>query len=74
MVKSMEEFWDAILSRNPNKIITAFKALPDQDKRNVIRHLNKMSTEDGWHAAQKISADTAIKIITIQYKDLNLTD
>ena len=70
----MEEIWDAILSRNPNKIIMTFRTLSEQDKQNVVHHLNKMSTEDGWLPAQKISADTALKIISIQYNDLNPTD
>ena len=70
----MEDIWDAILSRNPNKIIMVFKVLSEQDKTNVIRHLYKMSTEDGWHPEQKVSADTALKIITIQFKDTNPTD
>ena len=70
----MEEFWDLTLSRSPKKIITAYSALSDQDRINVVKHLRKMSSEEGWQLAQKKSAETAIKIIALQFNGQDQLD
>jgi len=70
----MEELWNNILSRNPNKIISTYSILSEQDKINVLNHLTKMVTEDGWQPGQILSADTALKIIDLHATDYKEND
>lgn len=63
MKVSGENPWEDILSRNPEKIKTAYGNLSEEEQKDVSSHLKKMSTESGWHKEQKISADTALEVI-----------
>jgi hypothetical protein len=60
---SLEDFWNKILSRSPELIRIAFNQLDAASKREVIAHLNRMVSEDGWHAEQVASAKAALKAL-----------
>jgi hypothetical protein len=59
----VEAFWDAILSREPQKILAAFRPLPALEQQQVLSHLNRMTQESGWHDQQRLSAQTALDIL-----------
>lgn len=59
----LEQAWDDLLSREPDKISRRFASL-DQDSRLTVRqHLQKMVSEEGWHPEQVLSAKSAIRVI-----------
>ncbi|MCD4673704.1 MAG: hypothetical protein K8R77_13655 [Anaerolineaceae bacterium] len=59
----LEEFWDNLLSSEPQKILTAFKPLDSENRQVVLDHLNRMLNEVGWHSEQRESAQTALKTL-----------
>ncbi len=56
----LEKFWDNMLSRDPQKILEAFKPLDKHDRQVVLDHLNRMLNEVGWHSEQRDSALAAL--------------
>ena len=60
---SIELLWDRLLSREPDKIKSTIQHLNVSERNAVIEHLNRMTTEDGWHPTQKNSALIALQII-----------
>ena len=56
----LAEFWNNILSRNPQKIVEAFTPLNKHDRQVVLDHLNRMLNEVGWHSEQRDSAQAAL--------------
>jgi len=66
-----EAFWDAILSRDPQQIRTAFAPLGRAEKQAVLQHLYRMATEPGWHPEQRLSARTALKALGFVSDPLN---
>jgi hypothetical protein len=65
---SVELFWDSLLSREPEKIKSTIQHLNLPERSAVIDHLNRMTTEDGWHPEQKKSALVALQTIEILLK------
>lgn len=63
MTDAVEIFWDNLLSRSSDRILTEINKLSPGDLDLVTKHLEKMSTEPGWHEEQKISAEYALSII-----------
>ena len=61
---SIELLWDSLLSREPEKIKSTFHHLNKSECSAVIAHLNRMTTENGWHSEQKNSALFALQIIS----------
>lgn len=59
----IEAFWDAILSREPQKILAAFRPLPTIEQNQVLSHLGRMVHEQGWHEQQRLSAQIALDTI-----------
>jgi hypothetical protein len=57
---SITQFWDALLSREPERIRRVFLPLDKAARKAVIEHLTKMATEDGWHSEQRVSARAAL--------------
>ncbi|GAP10392.1 hypothetical protein BECAL_01559 [Bellilinea caldifistulae] len=66
---SLELFWDNLLSRNPAQIEKAFLELDKHSKQAIIAHLQKMTSEPGWHPEQVKSAQIALKIIHISIQN-----
>jgi hypothetical protein len=60
---SLQYFWGNLLSRNPAQIESVFMALDPTSKEAVIAHLQKMTSETGWHPAQVESARAALQTI-----------
>jgi hypothetical protein len=56
----LEDLWDSLLSRQVELVLKAFNSLDDESKKAVILHLQRMSTEIGWHPEQAASAKMAL--------------
>ena len=63
MAHYLEEIWDDILSRRPARIKRRFDLLDEASRQEVLQHLHKMVTEDGWQEAQILSAQAALKAL-----------
>lgn len=59
----LETFWAEILSRNPERISTAWNSLNEEEQAVVKKHLRKMSSEEGWTQPQRDSAAAALEVI-----------
>lgn len=59
----LEHVWDAILSRDSQRIVNTFLSLDEQSRETVLEHLQRMTRESGWHPEQARSAQTAIDSI-----------
>jgi len=57
---SPEYLWENLLSRQPELIRSAFDSLDPETRRHVLAHLQRMVTEEGWHAEQQASARAAL--------------
>jgi hypothetical protein len=60
---SPDELWDAILSREPEQILNAWKRLAPEEQTSLLKHLDEMATGDGWHPEQVASARAALNAI-----------
>ena len=60
---SLDLLWDAILSRDPDKIVHAYGKLKPDEKDGILEHLERMTTEEGWHVEQVQSAQAALNAI-----------
>ena len=58
-----ETIWEMLLSREPDRILVAYKTLPADQKRVVLDHLEQMVCEPGWQFEQRISAQAALDAI-----------
>ncbi|MCL4560386.1 MAG: hypothetical protein M1281_13705 [Chloroflexi bacterium] len=56
----LDDFWDQILSRQPEIIRLAFAQADQMEQKNVLSHLKRMATEEGWHPQQRASAIAAL--------------
>jgi hypothetical protein len=63
---SAEQFWDNLLSRNPEQILEAFRSLDNPSRLSVLNHLRDMAAEDGWQPEQRLSARAALDAIEKQ--------
>ena len=60
MSDPIEDFWAEILSRQPERIRSAFSPLSGEEKEAVLDHLKRMTRETGWHPEQVYSATIAL--------------
>jgi hypothetical protein len=60
---TLEELWDGLLSREPDRILVAFATLSSVEKESVLSHLRKMAEEPGWHPEQRNSAQAALAVL-----------
>jgi hypothetical protein len=60
---SAEQFWDNILSRNPEQILEAYRSLDNPSQLSVLNHLRDMASEEGWQPQQRLSAQVALDAI-----------
>jgi hypothetical protein len=63
MVDHIEILWEDILSRQFERIQTAFSLLSAEEKIAVLNHLKRMISEPGWHPQQVMSASKALETI-----------
>jgi hypothetical protein len=59
----LEKTWDALLSRDAQRITKTFASLDQESQHIVLEHLKKMVSEDGWHPDQVLSAKAALQAI-----------
>jgi hypothetical protein len=62
-MNTVEIVWEALLSRDENQIRPAYQALDAETRQAVGAHLRVMTSEDGWHPEQVISAQAALDVI-----------
>jgi len=60
----LEILWDGLLSRDEKRIIAVFQFLDKSSQLEVVTHLNRMVSEEGWHPEQVLSAQAALNTIT----------
>lgn len=73
-IDPLEAFWDDILSRQPERVLSAFAALSKEEKQAVIAHLKRMSAEPDWHPVQVKSASAALAALGHETIDENQTN
>jgi hypothetical protein len=62
-IDPIEIFWDAVLSRQAERIRAAVAALDPAARAALVAHLTLMVTEEGWHPEQRTSAQVALETI-----------
>jgi len=60
----LEKVWDDLLSRDTQKVRSRFFSLDDVSRKNVLEHLRKMASEDGWHPEQVKSVRIALEVLS----------
>ena len=58
-----QEFWDKLLSGEPERVRAAFASLEEGEKQAVMAHLGRMASEPGWQPEQRASAQAALGIL-----------
>ena len=58
-----DELWDAILSRETQRVLNAWVKLDPEEQTSLLVHLVRMTSEDGWHPEQVTSAQAALDAI-----------
>lgn len=61
--QDLQVIWDALLSRQAERVVSMYNSLSSRDKKEVLDHLIRMSTESGWHPEQRASAIAALAAI-----------
>lgn len=59
----LEQIWDELLSRQAARIRATFAGLDEDSRREVLAHLQRMATEEGWHPEQVKSARAALRAL-----------
>lgn len=62
-MNSEDIIWELLLSREPYKVRSAYRALDEEAQAAVTAHLRVMVGEEGWHPEQVKSAQAALDII-----------
>lgn len=61
----LEDLWDGLLSRVPERVRAAFSQLEERERKAVSAHLRRMASEPGWHLEQRESARSALEILDV---------
>lgn len=69
-IPDLEEIWDALLSREVQRIRSVYNSLEKEDQKAVLNHLKNMANDPGWHAEQRISAQAALEALSINSKQV----
>jgi len=59
----LELLWDDLLSRQPERIKSAYASLDTASRKSVLIHLQHMADEAGWQPEQRLSALAAIQAL-----------
>lgn len=62
-MENKELFWENLLSRDSEKITTAWHMLPEDYRKDIRDHLVSMVTELDWQPEQVKSAEAALDVI-----------
>lgn len=60
----LENLWNKLLSRDAARVQEAFARLEIEEQQAVLKHLERMSVEEGWHPEQRTSARAALAALT----------
>lgn len=60
---SIEDLWEALLSRQTGQVRSAFQTLDPEQQSAVMAHLQRMTQEAGWHPEQRNSAQAALEAL-----------
>lgn len=63
MSDPIENLWAEILSRQADRVQSAFATLSAEEKEAVLNHLKRMTCESGWHPEQVDSATKALQAL-----------
>lgn len=69
-IHDLEELWEALLSRDVQRIRSAYNSLKLEDQKAVLTHLKSMANEPGWHTEQRISARAALEALVTNSKQV----
>jgi hypothetical protein len=59
----LENLWNDLLSRDAIKAQAAFSRLEIEEQQDVLLHLKRMTTDQGWHPEQRASAAAALEAL-----------
>ena len=59
----LETIWENLLSRDAQKTRAVFLSLDEPSRREVLAHLQAMTSAAGWHANQELSARAALQAL-----------
>jgi hypothetical protein len=59
----LEELWGKLLSRDAERVRSAYYSLSTVEQEVVFSHLKRMATEPDWQPEQRISASAALEAI-----------
>jgi hypothetical protein len=59
----LQAFWDALLSRQDERVREVFANLDKPGQIAVLDHLRRMCSEEGWHPEQIRSAQEALRVL-----------
>jgi len=60
---SLEKLWEDLLSRQPEKVRSAFSSLDKIEQAAVLTHLRRMVSEGAWQPEQRASARAALRTL-----------
>lgn len=63
MALPLDVLWAEILSREPSRVVAAWRSLDAEERHAVVTHLARMTNEAGWAEPQRISAQAALDAI-----------
>ena len=63
-IDPLEILWNSLLSRNAKRIRSVFAGLDKASQGEVLKHLKRMTTEEGWHPEQIKSAQSALDALS----------
>ena len=67
----LEKVWDQLLSRDNKQVLSAFSSLDEISQKNVLDHLSRMTSEEGWHPEQVKSAQSALDALEASSRSTN---
>lgn len=62
-IDPLENLWDGLLSREPERICATYETLDLASRAVVLAHLKRMVSESGWHPEQVLSARAALQAL-----------
>jgi hypothetical protein len=63
MDDAFSQLWDDLLSCQADDVRGAFARLDKEAQQAVFEHLQRMVSEEGWHAEQRRSASFALNAL-----------
>lgn len=62
----LEQFWNDILSRDQDKIRSAYRSVSEAERRDCLAHLRVMVIDPEYHEAQRESAQAALDVLAAE--------